>query len=75
MGCCDTPEPLNTTIPRCAGPPGRRSLNTRGIALSRAFRAATAHRPRIGHASALTHLMHGDADAVMPVREVIDALA
>ena len=55
MGCCDTPEPLNTTIPRCAGPPGRRSLNTRGIALSRAFRAATAHRPRITRASPTHH--------------------
>jgi hypothetical protein len=31
--------------------------------------------PRVAHASVRTHLMHGDADAVMPVRGAVDALA
>jgi phospholipase/carboxylesterase len=43
----------------------------RVIALSGRF----ARPPRIAHASARTHLMHGDADAVMPVRLSVDALA
>ena len=43
----------------------------RVIALSGRF----ARPPRIAHASALTHLMHGDADAVMPVRGAVDGLA
>lgn len=43
----------------------------RVIALSGRF----AQPPRIAHASARTHLMHGDADAVMPVRWAVDALA
>ena len=34
-----------------------------------------AQAPRIARASVRTHLMHGDADAVMPVRGAIDALA
>ena len=34
-----------------------------------------AQPPRIAHASVRTHLMHGDADAVMPVRGAVDALA
>jgi phospholipase/carboxylesterase len=43
----------------------------RVIALSGRF----AQPPRIAHASIRTHLMHGDADAVMPVRGAVDALA
>ena len=46
-------------------------LAARVIALSGRF----ARPPRIAHASARTHLMHGDADAVMPVRGAVDALA
>jgi phospholipase/carboxylesterase len=46
-------------------------LAARVIALSGRF----ARPPRIAHASARTHLMHGDADAVMPVRGSVDALA
>jgi phospholipase/carboxylesterase len=34
-----------------------------------------ARPPRVAHASIRTHLMHGDADAVMPVRGAIEALA
>ena len=43
----------------------------RVIALSGRF----ARPPRIAHGSVRTHLMHGDADAVMPVRLAVDALA
>jgi phospholipase/carboxylesterase len=43
----------------------------RVIALSGRFAAP----PRIAHASLRTHLVHGDADAVMPVRGAVDALA
>jgi phospholipase/carboxylesterase len=43
----------------------------RVIALSGRF----ARPPRIAHASVRTHLMHGDADAVMPVRGAVDAFA
>ena len=43
----------------------------RVIALSGRF----AQPPRIAHASVRTHLMHGDNDAVMPVRGSVDALA
>lgn len=43
----------------------------RVIALSGRF----ARPPRVAHASVRTHLMHGDADAVMPVRGAADALA
>lgn len=43
----------------------------RVIALSGRF----ARPPRIAHPSLRTHLMHGDADAVMPVRGAIDAFA
>ena len=43
----------------------------RVIALSGRF----ARPPRVAHASVRTHLMHGDADAVMPVRLAVDALA
>ena len=43
----------------------------RVIALSGRF----ARPPRIAHGSVRTHLMHGDADAVMPVRGAVDALA
>ena len=43
----------------------------RVIALSGRF----AQPPRIAHASLRTHLVHGDADAVMPVRGAVDALA
>jgi phospholipase/carboxylesterase len=43
----------------------------RVIALSGRF----ARPPRIAHASARTHLMQGDADAVMPVQLAVDALA
>jgi phospholipase/carboxylesterase len=43
----------------------------RVIALSGRF----AQPPRLAHASLRTHLMHGDADAVMPVRGSVDALA
>ena len=43
----------------------------RVIALSGRF----ARPPRIAHTSVRTHLMHGDADAVMPVREAVDAFA
>ena len=43
----------------------------RVIALSGRF----ARPPRIAHASARTHLMHGDVDAVMPVQLAVDALA
>jgi phospholipase/carboxylesterase len=46
-------------------------LAERVIRLSGRF----ARPPRIAHASVLTHLMHGDADAVMPVRLAVDALA
>ena len=46
-------------------------LATRVIALSGRF----ARPPRIASGSARTHLMHGDADAVMPVRLAVDALA
>ena len=46
-------------------------LAARVIALSGRF----ARPPRIAHASARTHLMHKDADAVMPVRGAVDALA
>ncbi len=48
------------------GPPANRV-----IALSGRF----ARPPRVAHASVRTHLMHGDADAVMPVRGTVDALA
>jgi phospholipase/carboxylesterase len=48
------------------GPPAQRV-----IALSGRF----ARPPRVAHASVRTHLMHGDADAVMPVLLAIDALA
>jgi hypothetical protein len=34
-----------------------------------------ARPPRIAHGSVRTQLMHGDADAVMPVRGAVDALA
>lgn len=34
-----------------------------------------AQPPRVAHASVRSHLMHGDADAVMPVRGAVDALA
>jgi phospholipase/carboxylesterase len=44
---------------------------TRVIALSGRF----ARPPRIAYASVRTHLMHGDADAVVPVRLAVDALA
>jgi phospholipase/carboxylesterase len=43
----------------------------RVVALSGRF----ARPPLIAHASVRTHLMHGDADAVMPVRGAVDALA
>jgi phospholipase/carboxylesterase len=43
----------------------------RVIALSGRF----AQPPRVAHTSVRTHLMHGDADAVMPVRGAVDALA
>lgn len=43
----------------------------RVVALSGRF----ARPPRVAHGSVRTHLMHGDADAVMPVREAVDALA
>ncbi len=43
----------------------------RVVALSGRF----ARPPRIAQASVRTHLMHGDADAVMPVRGAVDALA
>jgi phospholipase/carboxylesterase len=43
----------------------------RVVALSGRF----ARPPRVAHAFVRTHLMHGDADAVMPVRGAIDALA
>ena len=46
-------------------------LAARVIALSGRF----ARPPRIAHRSVRTHLMHGDADAVMPVPGVVDALA
>jgi len=41
------------------------------VALSGRF----AQPPRCAHASLRTHLMHGDADAVMPVQLAVDALA
>jgi phospholipase/carboxylesterase len=47
------------------GPPA-----SRVIALSGRF----AQPPHVAHESVRTHLMHGDADAVMPVRGVVDAL-
>ena len=47
------------------------TLAERVIALSSRF----AQPPRIAHASTRTHVMHGDADAVMPVRAAVDALA
>ena len=43
----------------------------RVIALSGRF----ARPPHIAHGSVRTHLMHGDADAVMPVQGAVDALA
>lgn len=43
----------------------------RVVALSGRF----ARPPRVADGSVRTHLMHGDADAVMPVRGAIDALA
>ncbi len=43
---------------------------TRVFALSGRF----ARQPRIAHASVRTHLVHGDADAVMPVQAAVDAL-
>lgn len=43
----------------------------RVIALSGRF----ARPPRIAHGAVRTHLMHGDADAVMPVQGAVDALA
>jgi phospholipase/carboxylesterase len=46
-------------------PPG-----SRVVVLSGRF----AQPPRIAHASVRTHLMHGDADAVMPVRGAVSAL-
>jgi phospholipase/carboxylesterase len=46
-------------------------LAARVIALSGRF----ARPPRIAHGSVRTHLMHGDSDAVMPVRGAVDALA
>jgi phospholipase/carboxylesterase len=46
-------------------------LADRVIALSGRF----ARPPHTTRASARTHLMHGDADAVMPVRGAVDALA
>jgi phospholipase/carboxylesterase len=46
-------------------------LAARVIALSGRF----ARPPRIAHGSVRTHLMHGDADPVMPVRLAVDALA
>jgi phospholipase/carboxylesterase len=49
-----------------ADPPAARVL-----ALSGRF----ARPPRIAHGSVRTHLMHGDADAVMPVRGAVDAFA
>lgn len=48
------------------GPPAGRV-----IALSGRF----ARPPRIAHTSLSTHLMHGDADPVMPVRGAVDAFA
>jgi phospholipase/carboxylesterase len=47
-----------------------RPLAERVIALSGRF----AKPPHIAHGSVRTHLMHGDADAVMPVRGAVDAL-
>jgi phospholipase/carboxylesterase len=47
------------------------ALAGRVIALSGRF----ARPPRFAHASVRTHLMHGDADAVMPVRGAVDASA
>ncbi len=44
---------------------------TRVIALSGRF----ARPPRTAFASVRTHLVHGDADAVMPVQAAVDALA
>lgn len=46
-------------------------LATRVIALSGRF----ARPPRVVPGATRTHLMHGDADAVMPVRLAVDALA
>ena len=46
-------------------------LAARVVALSGRF----AQPPRIAHGSVRTHLIHGDADAVMPVRGAVDALA
>jgi phospholipase/carboxylesterase len=43
----------------------------RVVALSGRF----ARPPRVAHASVRTHLMHGDADAVMPLQGAVDALA
>lgn len=42
----------------------------RVVALSGRF----ARPPRVAHGSIRTHLMHGDADAVMPVRGAVDGL-
>lgn len=42
----------------------------RVVALSGRF----ARPPRIAHASVRTHLIHGDADAVMPAQGAVDAL-
>ena len=44
---------------------------TRVVALSGRF----AQSPRIAHPRVRTHLMHGDADAVMPVQGAVEALA
>lgn len=46
-------------------------LAARVVALSGRF----AQPPRIAHGSVRTHLIHGDADSVMPVRGAVDALA
>jgi phospholipase/carboxylesterase len=46
-------------------------LAARVVALSGRF----AQPPRIAHGSVRTHLIHGDADAVMPVRGAVDARA
>jgi phospholipase/carboxylesterase len=46
-------------------------LAQRVVGLSGRF----ARPPRVAHASVRTHLMHGAADAVMPVRLAVDALA
>ena len=43
----------------------------RVIALSGRF----ASQPRVAHGSVRIHLLHGDADAVMPIRAAVDAFA